>query len=564
MRSQPRAPWSADRPLAAAVRRHVPRLHWAWLTGWAAAGASAVLVPLLVAPMLLSAPGPLLAVRPTAVLVHGTLTVSGTRFTPRSGGMLALDGATGGMPAFSVDDRGTFALTLALPSGTTPGAHTLAAIASSASGRSAAQTDDERLATASFTVVATVAELPSSASPSTTSTSTSRPTPALRRSSGLDPSIAPSTGPSSGPSTPGGATPGASPKPQPPASKPPAAPPPPPPPPPPAPVAGTQVYMHYYLWWTPRHWQEKLGAAYPYGAVPLPLPGRLDAGGCNPTPAYPGATIVDIPSEGLYDQNQAATFDRHIAAAASAGIRGFLASWQGTGVAGQGPGDSGYNARLDLLAARVNAYNAAHGTAFSLVLGLEAFQAYGRAPSAVVNDLEYFRARYAGNPAFRNPYSSLPAVMLLGSRQYPLATVQAASAAERNRLYLIGDETAWSWPRDAAYLDASSWYWSSQDPWKNPQSGSQVASLAAQLHAAGKRFFAPFTAGFNTQLIGGTSCIPRRGVQTLDAVWSLNAPSRPDGWFGISWNEIVENTYMEPSVAYGTMYLDEIRRLIGR
>jgi hypothetical protein len=32
---------------------------------------------------------------------------------------------------------------------------------------------------------------------------------------------------------------------------------------------------------------------------------------------------------------------------------------------------------------------------------------------------------------------------------------------------------------------------------------------------------------------------------------------------GISWNEFVENTYIEPSQAFGTKYLDELRRLIA-
>jgi hypothetical protein len=335
-------------------------------------------------------------------------------------------------------------------------------------------------------------------------------------------------------------------------------------PPPPTPLAGPSnaVFMHYYLWWTPRHWHEKLGTRYPYTAKPLPAPGRFDASGCNPTVKYPGATVVDIPTEGLYDQGQGATFDLHIAQAAAVGISGFVVSWQGIGVANQGPGSSGYNARLDLLVSRVNRYNAAHGASFRLVLGMEAFGNYGRPASQVVADLEYFRSRYSANPAFSTRFSRLPMVMLLASRRYPLSTVQAISTAERGRLFLLGDETYRSWSRDAPYLDGSAYYWSSQDPWGNPQSGSQVAELARQVHAAGKPWFAPFTGGFNTQLIGGSTCVARRGVATLDAIWNLNRPSRPQAWFGISWNEFVENTYLEPSTLFGRRYLDEIGRLI--
>ena len=326
--------------------------------------------------------------------------------------------------------------------------------------------------------------------------------------------------------------------------------------------AQSTVYVHYYLWWTPRHWQEKLGSSYPYIASP-PIPGRMDASGCNPTVRYPGATIVDIPSEGLYDQGRGSTFDLHIAQAASARIAGFIVSWQGTGLPGQTPASSGYNARLDLLVARVNAYNATHPTKFRLALGLESFGNYARPAAQVINDLEYFRTRYARNPAFANVYSSQPLVMIIGSRRYALASVRAMSGAERNNFLLLGDETTASWSRDAAYLDGTGYYWSSQDPWNNPQSGSQIASLAAQVHAGAKAWFAPFTAGFNTQLIGGSSCVPRRGVNTLDAVWRMNRTSNPQGWFGISWNEFVENTYLQPTRTYGGTYLTELARLIA-
>jgi len=321
--------------------------------------------------------------------------------------------------------------------------------------------------------------------------------------------------------------------------------------------------MHYYLWWTPQHWNDKLGSSYPYSAVPPPAPGSMSSAGCSPTVAYPGATIIDVPSEGLYDQNQAAVLDRHIAAAVGSRITGFVVNWQGTGAAAQAPSSSGYDARLDLLVARVNAYNAAHGTAFRLALALDAYGNYSRSATAIINDLNYFRSRYASNAAFANKYGHEPMVMLMASRRFALATIQAVSNAERSSVLLLGDETSASWNRDAAYLDGTGYYWSSQDPWKNPQSGQQIAALASLVHSAGKAWFPPFTGGFNTQLIGGSSCVPRNGVQTLDAVWNLNVGSKPQGWFGISWNEFVENTYLEPSSLYGSTYLAEISRLIG-
>jgi hypothetical protein len=133
--------------------------------------------------------------------------------------------------------------------------------------------------------------------------------------------------------------------------------------------------------------------------------------------------------------------------------------------------------------------------------------------------------------------------------------------AVASSLYLIGDETYRSYPADAPYLHASSYYWSSQNPWKNSGARSQIATLGNQIHGDGKPWFAPVIPGFNKQLVGGQSCVPRMGVQTLNEVWAMNKASNPDAWFAISWNEFVENTYFQPSLNHGSRYLDELARL---
>jgi hypothetical protein len=324
--------------------------------------------------------------------------------------------------------------------------------------------------------------------------------------------------------------------------------------------AASNAYVHYYLWWTPLHWHDKLGAAYPYGANPLPQPGSTDASGCNPKISYPGATIVDLPSEGLYNQDLASTYDLHIATAAAAGVRGFVVSWMGDGTTNQTANSVNYSRRLALLTSRVHVYNAAHASPFGLALGMSPYGNYSRASSAIINDLNYFAQSYGADPAFRNAFSSKPLVMVLDSRKLSPGTLAAVSGAVRPRLFLLGDETASSWPTNGPLLDGTSYYWSSESPSKYTR--ASLISLGDQVHAAGKLWFSPFTAGFGNQVRGGT-CVPRNGVATLDATWAGNSASRPDGWMGISWNEFVENTFLQPTRAYGTTYLDELRRLIA-
>jgi hypothetical protein len=327
-----------------------------------------------------------------------------------------------------------------------------------------------------------------------------------------------------------------------------------------APRAASNAYVHYYLWWSTQHWHDKLGAAYPYGANPLPQPGSTDASGCNPKLSYAGATIVDLPSEGLYNQDLASTYDLHIATAAAAGIHGFVVSWMGDGTANQNATSAGYSSRLALLTSRVHAYNATHASPFGLALGMSPYGDYGRASAAVINDLNYFAQSYGADSAFRNAFSSKPLVMLLDSRKLTPGTLAAISGAVRARLFLLGDETATSWPKNGAFLDGTSYYWSSESPSKYTR--ASLINLGNEVHAAGKLWFSPFTAGFGNQLRGGT-CVPRNGVATLDAAWVGNSASHPDAWMGISWNEFVENTFLQPTRAYGTTYLDELRRLIA-
>jgi hypothetical protein len=302
-------------------------------------------------------------------------------------------------------------------------------------------------------------------------------------------------------------------------------------------------------------------AAAVVAAAAPPLPGAVAANGCGTGASFPGDSILDLPSEGLYDQTSEATFDHHIDLAVKSSITGFLVDWQGTGQPGQSPSSSGYDSRLDLMVHATDTYNRSHGTHFSLGLAFAAFGNYNRPASAIVADLTYFDQRYGKDPAFANPFDNEPVVMMMDSRKFSVDTVAAVSAALGSRVYLVGDETASSWSRDAPYLDATSYYWSSENPYTNKSAQSSIDALAGEVRQSGKRWFAPVIAGYDKQLQSG-QCVPRNGVQTLDTLWRINGASHPDGWFAISWNEFVENTYLEPSLRYGTMYLDELSRLI--
>jgi hypothetical protein len=325
-----------------------------------------------------------------------------------------------------------------------------------------------------------------------------------------------------------------------------------------------RMFAYYYLWWSRDHWTKALGPKYPYGASPLPLPARLDASGCNPASLYSGNTLTDVPAR-LYSQDDPGFIEADVREAAAAGLAGFAVNWAGSGAASQTATSNVYSQRLQAMVAAVRKVNA-EGIPFKLWLSYKA-SAKVLPVSSITNDLAYFARTYGSDPVFDRAQSSRPTVIWNGSRKYAVSTLQTVNAAFRSKLRIIGDETTWSTQR-APYLDGNAYYWSSQNPYSNPQSFSQIRSLAAAVRASGrnpdgsaKAWVAPLAPGYDKQLAGGTSCTPRKGGQTLRTLYAGNKASNPDAWALISWNEITEGTYIDPMRRYGRQELDTVASL---
>ena len=67
----------------------------------------------------------------------------------------------------------------------------------------------------------------------------------------------------------------------------------------------------------------------------------------------------------------------------------------------------------------------------------------------------------------------------------------------------------------------------------------------------------------SSRLVGGRSVVPRNAGQTLRTEYATAVQSAPDVLGLISWNEFSENTYVEPSVNYGRLYLQVVGQLRG-
>ncbi|HLH27745.1 MAG TPA: hypothetical protein VKW77_02450, partial [Acidimicrobiales bacterium] len=313
------------------------------------------------------------------------------------------------------------------------------------------------------------------------------------------------------------------------------------------------TYAYYYLWWDTAHWHTSLGPSYPFGQSPLPLPASIPASGCNPASLYPGNVETDVPAT-LFTQDDPNQIAYDVDSAIAAGLSGFAVDWKGTGSPSQSPSSDAEDQRLDMLVRAVDAAQAA-GHDFHLWLSYEA-SATLLSQSAIQGDLSYLSSAYGSDPAFDRSNGGKPTFVWVGSYKYPLSTVAAVSSAYRPAWFFVGGYQWNEWNNSVApYFDGDSPYWSSQDPWSNPQSFSQLDGLAATLHSEGKKYFAPLSPGFDDQLNGSSGCVPRDDGATLRALFSGNSSGDPDGWMLISWNEITEGTYVTPELQrYGGAY----------
>jgi hypothetical protein len=331
-------------------------------------------------------------------------------------------------------------------------------------------------------------------------------------------------------------------------------------------VSGTHVYAYYYLWWSTSHWHDKLGSSYPYGESPLPLPATLDSSGCGPVSRYPGNQLTDVPAV-LYSQDDPGLIEQHVRAAAGAGLSGFLVNWAGTGTADQTKTSVTYSRRLDAMFSAVRKVNA-QGIPFKIVISLK--DANVASVDAISNDLSYLERQYGNDSAYDHTYSNRPMLIWTGSRKHSLDQIRAVSERFRRSFFLLGDETESTWSDGrATYFDGNHYYWSTQDPYGNPHSFSQLRSLAGKVRASGpnpdgsrKLWFAPVAPGYNSQLNGGSTCVPRKDGETMRLLFNGNSATNPDGWTLISWNEIAEGSYIEPLQRYGTRYLQVLSEII--
>jgi hypothetical protein len=277
----------------------------------------------------------------------------------------------------------------------------------------------------------------------------------------------------------------------------------------------TPVLAYYYIWFNPTSWNR---------------------------------AKLDYPLVGRYSSDDPKVMAEQIREAQAAGITGFLVSWKST---------PDLNRRLRTL---IQVADAAH---FHLGLVYEGLD-FNRDPlpvSEVETGLRYFASHFASDPAFK--IFDKPLAIWTGTWDYSTAAVRQVTASVRSKLLVLGSaREVVDYQRIQRYVDGNAYYWSSVTPslsWYP----KKLRDMSRAVHDHGGLWVAPAAAAFDARLIGGHIVVPRNGGGTLRKEWAVAAGSNPDAIGLISWNEFSENSYIEPSVKFGTSELKTVASLTG-
>lgn len=250
---------------------------------------------------------------------------------------------------------------------------------------------------------------------------------------------------------------------------------------------------------------------------------------------------TDLPLLGRYSSDDREVMRQHIEWAKAAGIKGFIVSWKSTDV---------LNRRLQQLA------DVAEEENFKLTIIYQGLDFYRKPLPAdrIAGDLDYFIQHFASRKAFQ--LFPKPLIVWSGTWEFSTQDIAKVTQGRRNSLLILASEKNINgYERLADLVDGDAYYWSSVNP--DTYSGYQdkLSAMSKAVHLHHGIWIPPAAPGFDARLIGGTSVVERKNGDTFRTQINTAMSSSPDALGIISWNEFSENSYIEPSRAYGSKYL---------
>jgi hypothetical protein len=265
--------------------------------------------------------------------------------------------------------------------------------------------------------------------------------------------------------------------------------------------------------------------------------------------------VSDRPLE-PYASSQPAAMVRHIAQAQSAHVDAFVSAWYGPQIA-----NNQTETNLQTLLTLAQPQN------FKIAVEFETNSPFFQATADVKQALEALYRSHAQHPAYLR-WNGKPVVFFWGQASVPRLPGQSALATwQWLRAQVDPQHTAiWvSEGTDLSYLGVFDAHHLYNIAWSNDLATTQ-RQWAQRVRAKGAQWVGTVMPGWDD-----THLLERQGRYRRDRQngawyrqsWAAALATNPDWLVITSWNEFVENTYIEPSVTYGSQYLDLTRALAG-
>jgi len=260
------------------------------------------------------------------------------------------------------------------------------------------------------------------------------------------------------------------------------------------------------------------------------------------------------PELGAYDSHDPAIVEKQVSAARAAGVTGFITSWWGP--------DSFEDRGMPLLLEAAQRHNLTVSAYYEKVGGADS----GSRIKAAVADLGYLLAQYGHHKAWLRA-GGRPVIFIYGRAIGALSPAEWQEVEAQVRrdnpggVALVADSLD---PKFAAVFDGTSTYnVTGQTQHKSPQQIRDWARIAypRMVGAAGAGKISTVTVipGYDDSKAGRPAPRPvtqRFGDETYRVLWQEAIAARPDYVLITSWNEWHEGSEIEPSLEYGSLFLN--------
>ncbi|MGD1995678.1 MAG: glycoside hydrolase family 99-like domain-containing protein [Anaerolineae bacterium] len=253
-----------------------------------------------------------------------------------------------------------------------------------------------------------------------------------------------------------------------------------------------------------------------------------------------------------YASRDSAAMERHVLQAQQAGIDAFVQSWYGPQVEGNQT-ETNFATLLDV-AAR-------HG--FAVAVDLEVDSSFLHSEADVVAALQHLLTIHASHPAYLR-VGGRPVIFFWRQDRYPVETWSAIREQVdpgRASIWIMeGVDLDYLGPFDGNHLYSVAW-----DP--EPEGtlirwGQRIRGWNAE-HGAAKYWVGTVMPGYDDRVTGRADAFvqDRSDGAYYRRCWDGAIQSGADWVIITSFNEWMEGTQIEPSVTYGTFYLDLTREM---